>query len=84
MSEVKFSKFLSSGSLDGFFSHDEFWKFYEDVRKTSGNSNFLTKPESIGRTFENREMNGFYICDNTSDLDRYASNKNIIFLTSLL
>ena len=83
MKEDKFNKFLASGSLDGFFTYDEFWKFFEDVRNTGSNDKYLTQPISIGRSYENREMKGFYICDNSSLINKYLSKKNIILFTSV-
>ena len=83
MDEKSFSRFLNSGSLDGYFSYDEFWKFFEDVRGTSNNGVFISPTYNIGKSYQGRDMKGFYLCDNTSQLHNYQKEKNIVFITSL-
>lgn len=83
MNEDQFNSFLKSGSLDGFFTFDEFWHFYEGVRNNGRNSLFISSKVTIGKSYEGRNIDGFYICDDTSQLSNYLKTKSIALFTAL-
>lgn len=83
MSEADFSRFLRSGTMDGFFTHSEFWATMEAMRRANGNSQFLSAPISIGNSFERRSLDGFWITENTARISSYSTQKNIILLTAV-
>jgi hypothetical protein len=83
MHDQDFNTFLSSGSLEGFFSYQEFWDFVGTIRNDPENLPFISEPISIGETYQNRKLLGFYLTDDTSRLDEFSESKNILMLTSL-
>lgn len=83
MSERDFDNLLKSGPLDGFMTAEQFWKIYEEFKEDDMNSLYLSNKVVIGHSYEKRPMEGFYICDNTSQLGRYVKTKNIILFTSV-
>ena len=83
MSEKNFDDLLVSGSMDGFIKFREFWDIYHKFRNTDMNSMYLSIPISFGKSYQNRQMEGFYICDNTSQLEHYVNSKNIIMFTAV-
>jgi hypothetical protein len=83
MPEAEFDKVLRGGSLDGFITAKEFWAIIGDIRRTETNALYLSTPMSIGRSYEKRSLDAFYITDNTSQLPNYQQTKNIILFTSV-
>lgn len=83
MSEADFSKFLRSGSLDGFFTYSEFWTTMDAMRRANGNSQYLSMPIRIGDSYERRSLEGFWLTDNTARIATYKSEKNILLFTAV-
>lgn len=83
MPENEFNKFLSEGSMDGYYTYEEFWNKWFQFRNDTQNSVFLSDRISIGKTFEDREIYGYYLTDDVSKLEDYKKTKNIVLLDSL-
>lgn len=69
MERKNVNEFLKSGSLRGYFYVNEFWEFYENLKNDPLNKKFLSDKVEIGKTFENRPIEGIYITENTKDLE---------------
>lgn len=83
MSEDQFDEVLKSGSMDGYFTYDEFYQILDQLRADPENRRYVSDDQVFGRTYENRNMAGYYFTDDTSQLENYLSHKNIVLINAL-
>ena len=77
------NRYLRSGSFQGYFTPKEFWDWFKDLKLNAKNRRMLSQRVTIGHTYENRKMDGFYLTNDVSKLETYKKTKNIIFFTGL-
>lgn len=71
---------FSKGSMDGYFTHSDFWQIYDML--LFNYPQFVSEAKSIGRTYENREIGHFKIGLNMNDENR-DKNKGAVLFTAL-
>ena len=81
MSDRKLDSFLQSGSVKGYFTFDEFWHYWRQLR--SKYPEFIGQKFQVGKTYKGAAMDGFYLGENMAVEDRNHSHKNIVFITGL-
>jgi hypothetical protein len=81
LSNDDFKQYLNSGDFKGFFTYDEFWEFFEHAR--SQFPEYFSKKKTIGHTYQEKEMHGFFIGKHKGEDEDFDKNKNIIFISAL-
>lgn len=75
--------YLKSGFFKGFFTLKEFWDFYSDLMLVPEYKSMMSDKVLMGHTVQNNPVYGFYLCDDTTQLQTYTKTKNIIMFTGL-
>lgn len=75
--------FLRSGTMKGYFTYNEFWTFFKNLRNDTRNRKYLTDKIEIGKTYEGRPIYGYYISDNARQINAEIPKKNILLFTGL-
>lgn len=83
MSDDEFHKLLKSGSFQGFHTPSEFWRHIQSLQLDPRNANFISDLRPIGRSFQNRPINSFFISDDVSNIDVLLTRKNIVYLNAM-
>jgi hypothetical protein len=83
MSEASFDQILKSGSMNGYLTYDEFYHYINQIRDVEGNKRYISNDQIFGKTYEGRELSGFYITDDTTQIEKYLSHKNILIINAL-
>lgn len=81
--DQQLNKFLESGSMEGFFTHDDFWNFYEDQKNDISISKYFGPKISLGKTKNNNDIWGFYVTDDVNRIKEYKSLKRVLLITAL-
>ena len=76
-------RYLRSGSMKGYHTYDEFWAWFDEMRGDSANAPFITERQEFGRSYENRSLYAFYLCDNSENIAESLQAKNVIMFTGL-
>lgn len=76
--------FMSSGSqLNRFFTLKEFWDWFDALRADQENRKLISQRVSIGKSFLDQDMYGYYISENAEEIEFEAKNRSIIFVNAL-